>query len=271
MGAEEKNMNEILSRIVADLFTSAGSEDLSAKIQTLRQEIKKVIEREDTLFGKFLEVAESFREIIPEENKRYSAAVKALVTTSKISRQEIVKAVNTQLEELKVLEKILLATTSGGRDKIKGVEARAREIKDEITKLRGEIGRLESEGKEVLAHLAAQEKAVEPAEKAVRQLFADITAEIGLIKKRVEEPTTAERAVLQPVPPGDPGAGGIPGDGGQTSDFSVPAAPPQDTGSQKRCPMCGGRMDLQMDGKTMLCYSCAYQELKAEKEKGGEQ
>ena len=116
MGAEEKNMNEILSQIVADLFVkSKGGEELSSEIHRLRDEIKKVIESEDAIFGKFRGLLESFREIIPEEKQRYNAAIKALSTTSKLSRQEIVKAVNNQLEELKILEKGLMPALPGAR------------------------------------------------------------------------------------------------------------------------------------------------------------
>src|SRR6266496_248153 len=99
MGAEEKNRNENISRIAAELFVkSEGGEELSSKIHRLRDEIKKVIENEDTIFGKFRELVASFEEIIPEEKQRYNAAVKALSTTSKLSRQDIVKAVINQLE-----------------------------------------------------------------------------------------------------------------------------------------------------------------------------
>lgn len=78
------------------------------------QRSKKVIEGENTIFGKFRELVESFEEIIPEENQRYHAAIKALSTTSKLSRQEIVKAVNIQLEELKPLEKSLMSALPAG-------------------------------------------------------------------------------------------------------------------------------------------------------------
>ncbi|HEX9137931.1 MAG TPA: hypothetical protein VF905_13445, partial [Nitrospirota bacterium] len=85
MGAEEKNRNEKLSRIAAELFaTSTGGEELSDKIQRLRDEIKKIIGSEDTIFGKFRGLVESFRDIIPEERQRYNVAIKALSTTAKI-------------------------------------------------------------------------------------------------------------------------------------------------------------------------------------------
>ncbi len=38
------------------------------------------------------------------------------------------------------------------------------------------------------------------------------------------------------------------------------AAAPQDTQYQKKCPMCGGRMDYLLGDKKWLCYVCAYEE-----------
>ncbi|HEY9247161.1 MAG TPA: hypothetical protein VIO11_09970, partial [Candidatus Methanoperedens sp.] len=193
-------MNEILPRIVADLFEkSKGGEDLSSTIHRLRDEIKKVIESEDTIFGKFRKLVESFREIIPEEKQRYNAAIQALSTTAKVSRQDIVKAVINQLEELKILEKGLLGTPSGWCDELKVMEAKSREMRDEISKLRERIGRLESEEKEILKGMAAREKEMGFVEKAVGELFTDIAAEITYINNKVQE-FTAENAVSKPSP-----------------------------------------------------------------------
>ena len=269
MGAQEKNPNENLSRIAADLFVKAkGGEELSSKIRRLRDEIKKVIESDDTLFGKFRGLVESFREIIPEEKQRYSAAIKALSTTSKVSQHDIVKAVNNQLGELKILEKGLLVTPSGWRDELKVMEAKSREMRDEISKLREKIGRLEREEKELLNGMASREEDMELVSKAVGELFADIAAEITDINKKVQE-VTAENADSQPgppqpVPPWDPITSDIPrgekGGGEQKGEILESFAPQQDTEFQKKCPMCGGRMNFHNNEKMWMCYSCAYEE-----------
>jgi hypothetical protein len=82
VGADEKNRIEILSRLVADLSVkSTSGNDLTSKINRLRGEIKKVIDHEDTIFGKFRGLVESFREIIPDEKQRYHAAIKAMSAT----------------------------------------------------------------------------------------------------------------------------------------------------------------------------------------------
>ncbi len=273
MGAEEKNKNEILSRVAADLFVkSKGGEELSSKIHRLRDEIKKVIESEDTIFGKFRGLVESFREIIPEEKQRYHAAIKALSTTSKLSRQEILKAVNNQLEELKILEKVLMAALPGWHAEHKAMEAKSQEMRDEISKLRKKIEQLESEEKEILNSMTTRKKEMEIVEKAVGELFTDIGAEITSIKKKVDE-FTAESAVSQPIPPRDSVTSDISsedkGGGEQKNEISEPSTP-QDTDLQKKCPMCGGRMNLHIKENKWVCYSCAYEEPKEDKG-GGEQ
>jgi ribosomal protein L37AE/L43A len=215
---------------------------------------------------------ESFREIIPEEKQRYHAAIKALSTTSKLSRQEIVKAVHNQLEELKILEKVLMAALPGWHAEHKVMEAKSQEMRDEISKLREKIEQLESEEKEILNSMTARKKEMEIVEKAVGELFTDIGAEITSIKKKVDE-FTAESAVSQPIPPGDSIKSDIPseekGGGEQKSEIHEPSAP-QDTELQKKCPMCGGRMNLHSKENKWVCYSCAYEEPK-EDMGGGEQ
>lgn len=267
MGAEEKNRNEILSRIAADLFVQSKSgEELSSKIHRLRDELKKVIESGDTIFGKFLGLVGSFREIIPDEKQRYHAAIKALSTTSKVSTQDIVTAVNNQLEELKIIEKVLFSAPSLGRDDLKVMEAKSRELREEISKLREKIGQLESEEKEILNSMGTREKDLEFVSKAVGELFKEITAEITYINKKVAE-VSSQSTASQPILPRDSVKIEIPvqekGGSEQKSEILEPSAP-KDMELQKRCPMCGGRMDLSIGERKWRCYSCGYEELKKE-------
>ncbi|TAK02088.1 MAG: hypothetical protein EPO39_13725, partial [Candidatus Manganitrophaceae bacterium] len=237
---------------------------MSSKIDRLRNGIKKVIESENTIFVKFRELVESFEEIIPEEKQRYHAAIKALSTTSKLSRQEIVKAVNNQLEDLKTLEKGLMPALPGWRDEFKVMKARSLEIRDEISKLREKLGRLESEEKGILNEMVAREKEMELVEKAVGELFTEIGEEITYIKKRVEE-FTSEGAASQPIPPrASIHKSDIPGEekgGGEHKIEIRESSAPQETEWEKKCPMCGGRMSFHVKDEMWLCYACAYEEL----------
>jgi ribosomal protein L37AE/L43A len=297
MGAEKNNTNEGLSRIIADLAAKANVTGASsAHVDRLREELKKATLSDDTVFGKLRGLVESFRDIIPDEKQRYHAAVAALSKTEKLGREDIIGALNAQLAELKILEKGLLSALPGWRDELKVMEDKTREIRDEVAGLRERIGQLENEEKILLKNIAAREKEMEPVEKSVGELFTTIGAEIAGFRQKIEE-SNAVSAVPQPAPSGDslfPGMGG----GGQNNETEGSPAPrelsdpsvdplmgdqsvlsggsifpdekpnsadleataPRNAAGQKKCPMCGGRMDFNLGENVWMCYSCAYEE-----------
>jgi ribosomal protein L37AE/L43A len=259
-------MDKNLSRMVADLFVkSKDGEDLSSKIDRLRKEIIKAIDNESALFGKFRGLLDSFREIIPDEKQRYHAAIKALSTTSKLNQQEIVKAVNGQLEELKILEKGLMPAIPVWREDLKVMEAKAKDVSGEIAKLRDKIALLEGEEEGIRTGMAAREKELVLIEKSMKELFTDLGAEIASIKNKVEE-FTAESAPVQPLAqkPAIPSPIIDFPDEKEAVDKQkieiLETSAPQDTEFQKTCPMCGGRMNLHASDKLWMCYTCAYEE-----------
>ena len=294
MGAEEKNMNEKLSRMVADLFEqSRGGEDLSPKIQSLRDEIKKVIESENSIFGKLRELVSSFQEIIPEEKQRYNAAIKALSTTSKLSREEIVSAVNNQLTEIALLEKSLVPSLPDWRKELKVMEATAQEMRGELAKLRERMVWLESEEKRILAGLLVRQREGESAEKAMWELFREIETEVAKITKKVAD-AAVETAVAQPVAQPEPVKSDVPVEhkvvNEQKKTISASPAPaarpvaqevveeqkkevseppaPQNSEFQKKCSRCGGRMDFYSNAEMWQCYSCGNEELTTDEVQG---
>lgn len=263
-------MNKNLSRMVADLFVrSKGGEDLSSKIDRLRDELRKAIDSESALFGKFRGLLDSFREIIPDEKQRYHAAIKALSTTSKLSQQEIIKAVNGRLEELRIIEKGLMPAIPVWREDLKVMEGKEKEIGNEIAKLREKIALLESEQEGVRTGMAAREKELVLIEKSMKELFAEIAVEISTIKDKVEE-FTSEAAPVQPAAQKAPAAPPKidtfvePAVEKKAADeqkigIQTPPSPP-DPKFQKTCPMCGGTMNLHVNDKLWMCYTCAYEE-----------
>src|SRR3990172_6264960 len=72
-----------------------------------------------------------------------------------------------------------------------------------------------------------------------------------------------QRNAPEPTPPGDSLKSDIPGAataGSEQKSEIQESVAPQDSEWQKKCPMCGGRMDLQMNGEMWICYTCAYEE-----------
>jgi ribosomal protein L37AE/L43A len=152
------------------------------------------------------------------------------------------------------------------RDELKATKAKSKQMRDEISKLREKIVRLESDEQELLNGMAAREKEMELVEKTIKELFTDIEAEITHIKNKVVE-FTAERAVVQPSPQSISMKRVVPSekkaDAYQTIEIQGSPAP-QDTEWQKKCPMCGGRMHLHTKDKMWICYSCAHEEATTE-------
>ncbi len=262
-------MSEDLARIVTQLFAKpTNGKELSAQVQHLGEEIRKVIQSENTVFGKFLGLLESFREIIPDEQQRYLAALKALSTTLKLPPQEIKKAISGQLDELKILEKGLVPTQHAWRDELKGMEARSQQLDGEMTQLRERIKQLESEEKALRSAMSVREKDMALAEKTVRELFASIVAEVSAFNKKVSE-LTVDAPAAQPAASSAQAvpqmgsqqnvAAGTGKSGEQTVEAGAAQAK-QDTKYQKKCPLCGGPFNLLEYQNIWQCYSCAYEE-----------
>jgi ribosomal protein L37AE/L43A len=262
-------MSKNLSQIIADLVAKPmESNEQSSQIQHLGDEIRKVIRSEDMMFGKFSGLLESFQAIIPDEKQRYQATLQAISTTSKLSRQEILKAMSSEHEELKIVETGLIPVQSGWRDGLKSLEVRSQQLKGELAQLRERLAQLESEGKTVQAGMLAREKDLALAEKTVKELFANIGSEIGSHQKKVEELTSEVTAAQsappapQPSPKTEPPksyAAAKKKDGEQAAGI-MRAAPQQDTKFQRKCPMCGGPFHLLELEKKWQCFTCAYEE-----------
>ncbi len=275
-------MSKNLSQIVADLFAKPmeGNELLS-QVQRLGDELRKVAHGDDTMSGKFLGLLESFRTIIPDEKQRYQAVLQALSTTSKLSRQEIVQAINSQLVELKIVENGLMPSQQSWRDALKGMESRALQLKGEMEQLRARLAQLEGEEKSVQAGIASQEKDLASAEKTVKELFATIGAEITLLSKKILD-LTGEPPALPPTPPvvqptlpaaqpapsapqpaarPEPVKGSAPEKKKDEEKVELKVAPPPaDTKFRRKCPMCGGPFNLLQLEQKWQCFTCAYEE-----------
>lgn len=264
-------MSRDISQIVADLLAqSVEGKDVSSQIQHLGEEIRRIVQRDETIYGKFRRLLESFLAIIPDEQQRYLAALQALSTTAKLNRHEVMKALNGQLEELKIVEQGAMPSLAGWLDTLKAMEARQQAIKSELGQLRERIAQLESENRMLLSLKAAREQNLGQAEKTIRGVFAAIGAEIIAVNRKMAE-LPAEGAAgqagpppAQPAPPvAQPAV--LPAPVKNAAPVEKPAeiqaAPaPAETKYQKKCPMCGGSFNLLEFQNLWQCFSCAYEE-----------
>jgi ssDNA-binding Zn-finger/Zn-ribbon topoisomerase 1/uncharacterized coiled-coil DUF342 family protein len=251
-------MSKRISQIATDIFVKAKSgEDLPSKLGRLRTELRKATENDDAVLGKIRGLLDSFKDVIPDEKQRYHAAIKALSTTAKLSPQEIVKAVGKQLEELKTHQKDLLEALPNWRMELKALEVRAKQVKEEMAKLGEKIAKLESEEQGLAAAMATREKEAGQVEKAVQDIFTELGAEIAQIRSRIEEYAAAE------TPAASPAKKETSAEKKAATAQKIEVTPPplqQDTNLQRKCPMCGGQMNLHAMDRKWICYSCAHEE-----------
>lgn len=255
-------MNRDLSKIVSGIFSGAKpGEDLSPRFQRLKDQLKEALEGDATVIGTFRGLVASFREVIPDEQQRYQAALTALSTTLKQGPQEIVKVLDGQIAELKAAEKGLLSSLPG-RDALNALEAKAEAIRAERAKLQEKIALLENEEKTVLASKAGREKEWAAIDRAVGDLFANAAAEMASVRKKMEELSGEGRAPATPPPPKAPVKRGAPEQRTEEAKEPVGQAPaaPIDPKYQRKCPMCGGQFNLLELENLWQCFSCAYEE-----------
>ena len=282
-------MTRNLSQIVTELLAGPTErKDLSAQIQRLGLEIRLAVQDEDTVFGKLRGLIESFRDILPDEKQRYQAALKALSATSKMGRQQVIRALSGQLEELKVLERSIMPSLPAWRDELRTMEARSQALKNEMAGLRQRIAQLDAEELASRDTITRRKKDLDVAEKSIKDLFAGIGAEIGSISRNLEvvrsdTPYTQPAPGIRPSPPtqqptpapekhaakkelrkGAAAAGKKEPQRDEQKKEIEGAAPKQDTKYQRTCPMCGGPFNLLELEQKWQCFTCAHEESAAD-------
>ena len=277
-------MSKNFSQIFTELYARpVEGEDLYFRIRNVGEEIRKMVQSGETMSGRFQGLLESFRGIIPDEQQRYQAALKALSTTSKLGRQEVINAMNSQFEELKVLERGLMPSHAGWDGELQAMETRSQMLKGEMANLRARIAQLESEEQLIQAGIAVRGKYLALVEKTVKELFANIGAEIAALNKKVEE-LPAEASAAQPgsstapqtppaqqpnpraeetIPQKVPVKSDVPGkqkEGGEQK-VEIKAEPvPVDSKFQRKCPQCGGPFHLLELENIWQCFTCGHEE-----------
>ena len=200
----------------------------------LRGEIRKVIEREYAIFGKFLELSASLEAVVPDENLRYEAALQALAATIAMSRQEIIEAVGRQRTELAGLEA--------------SVGELFREIGTQMDCIRMRAGG------------APGAESAAPARTGGEQICRMCGARMNFDRR--EDKWKCHSCSYEDEP-------GEKADARNDWSPGAPAQQYQDTAWRKKCPACGGQINFHAAEHRWLCYTCAYEEHGSEEATSG--
>jgi len=260
---------------------------------SLLNEIRGAIQAEGPEFTKFLNMVASFSDDIPEEYKRYRAAIKAIKQSSGIDQYDLLKAADRQLMKLTQTETMMSSSLEGKRADLKQFILRSREINDKLNILKKQVDELEKERTIISDRRATKEAEIAVVEDSYKSVAGKLGKEIGLVKEKIQkylsedykgeplmgalvdnEPLAAHIESFTANPMDDmAGAPAVETDFGasglgspldsQEDQVSSPMGGGERAASstrQKVCPDCSGTMDWYAMMKMWKCYSCGHEE-----------
>lgn len=239
-------------------------------LESIRSELKK----SGGELQKFLSLAESLREIVPDERKRYAAAFKALHESSGTAKGDILAAIENQLSALRGQKERLKESFAAKSEERKGLLANLEGIKSRMSALREGLRKLEEEEKAVLARIASEEEETRKAEKAVDSITGSIEKELHEVRDKVSgflADGTAFAAEPEPESPADVFLREEHPEEAPEADSPlispVSDTPPADTppavatgAGGKPCPSCRNRMDWYEVDRKWKCFVCGHEE-----------
>jgi hypothetical protein len=286
-GGEEKKRG-IISRLTDALFEEVDRERMPGRgtfspaqgepailSGRLLEQIEAEVERAGAELVKFLELVESFVDIIPEEQKRYSAALKAFTHASGLTREDVIKAADRQLEEVARQKGGFSKRLAKWQGELKVLQARAGEVRGQIGRLEERVRELEAEEKRILEVVAAGEKEAAEAEGKFDDMAEDLARRIRWVKGKIEgrgEGESSEKAAPRaetadvraptPVPPAENEPAAEPPPDAYVGEVKNPMAGEGTAGEKRRkpCPDCGGELNWYAAERKWMCYACAHEE-----------
>jgi hypothetical protein len=277
----EERKKSLLSRLTKNLFSEvdryletgsfskASGRRLSLEGGKLAEEIRKEIEREGEPLKKFLELVDSFTDIIPEEDKRFNAALKALGHSGGLGRKDVVGAADRQIEELKKQQDIFSYSVAHRRRELKSMGTKSREIRTQVAELRDRILKLEAREQEMLSNMEEGEREITSAEESFGSIVKELGREIAGIKQRIlhhipgETPEGEKTVVETPPRPREKPRASAPTAAPAAKKPAPALRPPAEkkaSGSARQCTVCNNQMDWYEVEKKWKCFVCAHEE-----------
>lgn len=215
------------------------SGEFPAVLDRLVEEMRRETMEKGEEVQKFLGLCEALEDVVPDQEKRHVAAMKALFHSTGLSGEDVLAAADRQLSELKSQKEGFALAADRWRRDLEGHFSRAREIRQEMESLRRRIAELEKEEKDASSGLRKGEKEISAAEAGFASTAETLEAEIGKVKDRILGVVSGKKASA-------PRGGKTGGD-----------APLEESDNRKICANCKCPMDWHEIGKVWKCFVCA--------------
>lgn len=187
-----------------------------ANDQEIRQQLIATLSAEVAKKGgalkTFLDMAQTFTDIIPEESKRYLAALKALKQSANIDVPKVLESADEQIEELKKQKEKFLSGFGEKRAGIKAMESKIKDIRGEVSDIHNKINELKQkiESLEKVEHTITERIKSESAvislqEESFDSALKSVESGISDLKNKIKAYTSApaEAPAASPAPAAD--------------------------------------------------------------------
>jgi len=178
------------------LFQATDAEGEKQLADQIRIEISKKGEQ----LSKFLALVSSFEDDIPNEVKRYAAAIKAMSAAAGLKKEDLLAAADLQLEALKEQQTEITSSLADRRTELKIKEQKARDVRKQIDLLTESIKRLEGEEKDLVVVVASGETELRTIESKLGDIIRGIEKEVLDIKDKINEKFEKAQTAAAPVP-----------------------------------------------------------------------
>lgn len=224
----------------------------------LLKEVRDEVAKDGPNLQRFMEMVASFKDVIPEEYKRYQAAITALKQASGIKEADILEAADAQLGALGRSDSILADTMGDRRDELNKCVEKTKEMDSEIAVLQSRLDDITRERKAFSDNRIEKEKEIKTIEDNFKAVINHLDKEIRGVKARIEKYLSGsfkpEAHAPRPTS-SEPQLGG----GGLEPGASAQSASPKSAKSRP-CSVCNATMDWYSMKKMWKCFTCGHEE-----------
>jgi chromosome segregation ATPase len=229
---------------------------------TLKDKLQGQIACQGQNLGKFLDLVESFKKYIPDEVRRYHAAVQAMNQAAGLSRDDILRAADNQINGLKQQREGFGKSMANKRAQLNEMKTGVQEIRGRMKELQEKLHIIETQEKKARATAIAFEKDIKVREESFHTVAQNLEDEITETKNRIIDhlskdvgivEITLEQKKVQEIK--DRVFSPIP-EGMEAEDTTEEEA----AITVKPCPMCNSQMDFYDFDKAWKCYICGHEE-----------
>lgn len=166
---------------------------LSEEDENLLRDILADVRHSGPLLSQFIELAESLRDIIPQEPASFQAAMKALEKTAGVNKEQLLEAAEEQIKALAAERQDFEQSAGKMKESLQGTTKKAAEIRARIDEMQGLIAALEKEEQQLFNQMAAEEQLIRTAQLrfngVIRVVESDIRGNLDKIRSFLPDET----------------------------------------------------------------------------------